>query len=378
MLDHILQSTVSPIGLDIGSSNLRMIQLKRDGTSFRVIASGHYRLPNGLPESGGDRDTAITDGLRQLLDANAFRGRKVVSVVPDMFVQFKNIRMPQMPPAEQRQAVQWEAADRMQLDGDAHKIDYITAGEVRLGEELRDELLLMAVANEQLNHQVELLVEAGLQPIVLEPTPLALARCFSQTVRRQADQNQVRAMVDIGYNHSNVVVFRGRQVSFYKMIDAGGRQLTEAVAERLGLPVDEAADLRRKISRGESQDDAQSGNSARRDSIDRAVFEAIRPIAGELAKEIGLCLRYHSVTFRGARPAELSLLGGEATDPHLARIVAEQLEMEVRVAAPLAGIDLSDDQIAVERRGSQPEWALAAGLALRGFSMRQLEMRGAA
>lgn len=384
MLDALVPSPVSPIGLDLGSSGLRMIQLKRTGGTVRVLASGHYRLPDDLPAQGHERHQAIARGISELLEANDFRGRKTVAGLNDAMVQLKNIRMPQMAPAEQRQAVQWEAADRMQIDGEHHKIDYITAGEVRVGEELRDELLLMAVNQEALDRQVATLVTAGLNPIALEPTPIALARCFAQTVRRESDQNLVRAMVDIGHQRSKVVIFRGQRVSFYKVIDVGGRQFTAAVAERLGLSHAEAHDLRRKISRGETTETTQAGDSQalgnpdRRESIHRAVFEAVRPIAGDLAKEVGLCLRYHSVTFRGARPEKVSLLGGEAADPNLARVMGEQLELQIDTAAPLAGMDLSDDQIAVERRGSQPEWAVPTGLAMRRFANRELALRGAA
>ncbi len=94
-------------------------------------------------------------------------------------------------------------------------------------------------------------------------------------------------------------------------------------------------------------------------------LEAIRTPVNELAKEIGLCLRYYSVTFRGGRPGQVELVGGEAAQPRLPELIAEQLEVDVALGKPLAGIELSSSQIAIERRGSQSEWAVAAGLALR-------------
>jgi Tfp pilus assembly PilM family ATPase len=152
------------------------------------------------------------------------------------------------------------------------------------------------------------------------------------------------------------------------------------VAEHLDLSVDDAARLRRRLTSPESESDEGEPlfGSTRRESVQRAAYEAVRSVVSDLAKEIGLCLRYYSVTFRGARPTALVLVGGEAHEPQLAKVIAEQLEIDVAVADPLTGIDLSSADIAIERRGTLPEWSTAAGLALRWSMPRASRKRGAA
>jgi hypothetical protein len=84
----------------------------------------------------------------------------------------------------------------------------------------------------------------------------------------------------------------------------------------------------------------------------------------ELGREISLCLRYYSVTFRGHRPTKLRLIGGEACDPQLQTLLNSALVIPVEVGRPLYSVNTSRMKPA-DRRGAMCEWALALGLSLR-------------
>src|SRR5205814_7718440 len=102
-----------------------------------------------------------------------------------------------------------------------------------------------------------------------------------------------------------------------------GHQITEAVSRKLGISLLEAAALRRRLMEQQSSAAAGAGAatntsaSAKRDPVAQAVFDATRGTMEELGREIALCLRYYSVTFRGQRPTRVKLIGGEASDPDL-------------------------------------------------------------
>jgi type IV pilus assembly protein PilM len=377
--DPIIHLGRSPIAVDLGATSIKMLQLQASATNPAVAAGGQFVLPLDLPEGSAERREAVVDGLQRLLAASPYRGRKVVSCLPDRVVQYKNIRMPSMPPGERAQAVRWEAGDRFQL-GEHDRVEHLEAGSVRVGEQTRDELILMAATDAHLREHVEVLTAAGLTPIAIESTPVALARCFGRFVRRDGDQQQVRVILDVGGASSKVLILRGRSVAFFKTIDVGGRHLDQAVADHLELPTDEAAELRQKVVASGSpseQADTPLFGSSRRENVHRAVFESVRPVINELANEVGLCLRYYSVTFRGSRPGRIELVGGEAPQAQLAEALAEQLQLEVTSAQPLENVDLSGEQITVERRATQGLWATALGLALRPASAG-MRKRGAA
>lgn len=423
------QSKAHPIGLDIGGSSVKMLQLATVGESWVAVASGHYQLPATV-EDDAQRQRLLGEAIARLLDSGVFRGRQVVANLPEPAVQYKNIRLPRMPASERDEAVRWEVVERLELAERNFDVQCLEAGEVRHGQELRSELIAMVAPQEAVKQRMELLLSAGLQPMALEPAPVSLARCVSREARREADQQNVRVLADVGRSTTKVVMLRGDRVVFFKPIEIGGRQLDEAVANKLDLSIEDASELRRKLStddvtamsepapgegdvladhepndersgEGRAADDPPAGDrpaeerraddrgdeqvadeplfgSSRRQSVRRAMNEAGRSIIGDLAREIGLCLRYLTVTFRGQRPGSIDLVGGEAHDPQIGRVIAEQLEIEVNAPNPLEGIDLSSRHVQLERRRPASAWALTAGLAMRPIASLSMRKRGAA
>ncbi len=369
----------APIAVDLGATSIKMLQLQGRGSQLSVGASGLFILPQNLPTEGPERRAVLVDGIQRLLASAPFNGKQCVSCLSDGVLQYKNVRMPSMPTDELAQAVRWEAQDRFQL-AEQDRVEFLEAGNVREGEEMREEVILMAAGDEALREHLEVLTQAGLKPAAIEPAPVALARCFGRFVRRDSDQTLARVIVDIGGSGTKVLILRGRTVAFYKPIDIGGRHFDEAVASHLELPLDEAADLRRKLSArtdSEDQSDSQLIGATRRENVHRAIHESVRPVMNELASEIGLCLRYYSVTFRGSRPGRIELVGGESSHPQLAQSISEQLQLEVMPAQPLEGIDLSGEHVTIERRETQGLWAAALGMAMRPMSVATRK-RGAA
>ncbi len=374
-----LQPGCMPIGLDIGTSSIKMLQLASRGGNLSVVASGRYDLPVDIPIVGADRQALLTEGCRKLIESCPFHGHRVISILPVADMQYQNIRMPQMPPDERRQAVQWEVSDRLGFGQTEAQIEHLHAGEVRQGDDVRDEIILMAASADAVRDHVSMLTAAGLQPAAIDAVPVALARCFARSLRRESDHQVVRVFVDVGLTCSKVLIMRGPRVAFFKIIDIGGAKLNAAVAEHLDMSNEDVVEMRRRAMNSNGEDQTVGEplfGSTRRENVERAMFDSVRPILGDLAKEIGLCLRYFAVTFRGSRPDEIHLTGGEAHEPQLAKVLTERLELDVKPADPLANVDLSDSSIAIERRGTLPEWSTAMGLALRGLNSRV--QRGAA
>ncbi len=260
-----------------------------------------------------------------------------------------------MPPDELRSAVEWEASDRMDLDAQTYRIQYFDAGEVRQGEEMREEIILVAAAVHEIDEHVELLKRLKLEPQAIDAVPGALARL----IERQdggGDDAPIRVVLDIGYSSSKVMICRGGRVLFFKLIDIGGRKLDETVAGRLSVSAEEASNVRRK-SNGDDGGLNQQIN-------EQASAEAYGPLVSELAREVGLCLRYYSVTFRGERPHDLIVVGGESSLPQLQEMLVAGTGTQVSGLKPgfVEGIDGLD--------GTVGSWAVALGLAMRQPSTR--------
>jgi type IV pilus assembly protein PilM len=348
---------LQPIGLDLGSAEVRMLQLEEVGGELSVASAAAATVPPETPADPQDRIRALHPVLQRLLRQGRFRGRRVVAMLPRTIVQVKNLRLPPMPAGELDSAMRLEAPNLFGCDAERMCLHYLPAGEVRQGGETRQELIVVAARSAQVDQYVEQIHRCGLIVESIDFEPCALFRGVDRFIRRKEDQNEVQVLVDIGLSRSCVVIARGREITFYKQIDMGGRQFNDAVAAKLGISLEEASSLRRRL--------AETPNAPlRSDPVRQAVYDAVRTPVEELGREISLCLRYYSVTFRGQRPERMRLLGGEACDIQLQRLLSGTVAIPVETGRPLFSIDTSRME-AAERRGTMSQWAVALGLSLR-------------
>ena len=355
------RAQVLPIGVDIGHDSVKMLQVEAVGTSLEVTAAAKMPLPPAGRIDPERRLPLACDLIRQMFRQHPFVGRRIVAALPREIVHVKNVRLPQMPLAEIPDVVRFEARNVFPFDVTQARVHFLAAGEVRQANEVRQEVILMAARNDDVNALVEHLHPCGAVLESLDVEPCALYRSVERFIRRREDEGDVNVLVDVGVRRSTVVIGRGHDISFVKPIDIGGLHFHEAVARKLGITVEEAEALRRRlVEAGEPTDVA----AARRDPVRQAVFDATRAPMEELGREISLCLRYYSVTFRGQRPTKLRLMGGEACDPQLQNLLNSALVIPVEVARPLYSVNTSRMKPA-DRRGTTCEWALALGLSLR-------------
>lgn len=367
----------TPIGVDVGARCVRLMQLERRGEGYAALAVGERLLPAGL-KPGDEYHRAVSDAIAGLLSNGSFQGRRCVSCLPASEVQYKNLRLPRMPDEELLQAVQWEANDRLRLSGEPLSIQFYDAGEVRQGDEARREVILLAAPVGFVERHTRSLVDAGLEPVAVDAVPSALRRCVgllpsgpgSAAGGDDDDDNAaVRVVIDAGYAGSKVLITRGSRIVFFKLVPVGGKRFDEAASDSLQVPLDEAVALRRQLIAGEV-------DSRSRSRVAEEVITAMRPLVVELGRELSLCLRYYGVTFRGRRPDEVLLVGGEAMAPGLPEMLGDCAGVTVRPTDPLAPIDLARVEGVVAGLPARAAWATAAGLALR--PERASRLQGAA
>ncbi|MEC9372989.1 MAG: pilus assembly protein PilM [Planctomycetota bacterium] len=362
MIRQLLQGGSYPIGVDLSAAGVKLIQLRKAGAGFAVVAAARADFDDEtahLPFS--ERLEKITETLQRRVEGARFTTRKCVVGVEDALLRARSMRLPRMSRSEADRALRLEAPERLGFsESTPGEIGWLRAGEVRQGDDLRDELIVVGALQSDMERLVDAVAAAGLRPVAVEPAFLACGRCYSRTYRRESDDGAVRLIIDIGFDRSGIIVLRGSDVVFFKSYESGGDALNRIAAQQLGMEVGTVAELRR---RGASDEQNNEGRDAR---VDRAIFEAIRPLLGEIVDEAARCLRYYSVTFRGERPDYVLLTGAEAHEPGLSTLARDALNVPVRVGKPLEGIDLATAKGTLERRGEQADWSAAVGLSLRG------------
>jgi len=355
---------VLPIGLDIGGATVRMLQLGGSERDLRVIDAAKFPIPHEVRSDAVLRREVVVEGIRRVLKEHRFRRREVVMLLSAEQLAIRSIRMPKMPEKELATAVNWEAQNKFPFDTATAVIQYIRAGEVRQGEQVLDEVILFAAPRVEVDRQIGLVREAGLEVISLDAECCGVFRGFERFLRRREDEGVVSAFADIGAQ-TTVVISRGRDIVFVKSIPIGGAVFNRAVAECLELAPSEAEALRRRTAKRNRE--AAETSDQTDDQVRRAVSDAIRPHREDLANEIGLCLRYYAVTFRGDRPDSMIFTGGEAHDPALAAALGERLNIRTEVGDPFRGVRTDQLGPVLDRRGCRSEWETVFGLSLKGF-----------
>jgi type IV pilus assembly protein PilM len=351
----------SPIGIDLGSRALKLAQLDCSGESPRVLALAQHALPLAS-EAPNERIDAIRQGLTDLLRSGLFYGRDAVLSLNPQQLFIQNVRLPRLPDDEMTKVVRWEAEERLPEDfGDA-EVRHLVAGDVRNptaageGSEVRREVILLACRRKELNELIDLLDSLRLRPLAIDAPACALARTTQTFLRRKADEQTPFLFIDVGAGVSTVVVTRGPEILLIKPLPISGLSMDKLVARRLKLSVEDAAQARRHWAGG-----TESGTIDL--DLARAVGDAVRSEVEALAGELVMCIRYHSVTFRGNRIAKAILMGGEG-NARFAEQLAARIDTPCDLGDPFLGLSLADcaeEQLKNSRPG---QWAVALGLCL--------------
>ncbi len=367
-----------PIGLDIGHNSIKMIQLAVNGGHISVLAAAKVFIEPDINDDVMARRNFVVSAVKQILADGKFHGKDVVSNLPNDKLKITSVRLAETETEGIEQALKKEAAQRFGLDPEKDIINYVVAGDVRQGDEVKNEFIVFAADSESIKSQIELLEEMGLQPVGLDTVPGALFRSFERTLRRQEDRERTMVFVDVGSRFTTVVFSRGGEISFVKQIPIGGQRFDREIASKLGVSIEEARTLRNMLRTGKtaSVDSGVQGLSSSQGttvqtgldvSTRQVIVDAVGSVAEELAKEISLCFRYYTVTFRGKRVERAIFTGGEAYENILLNVLKRQLTVEIEVAQPLKGFDMKDADFGNDRRSWLCEWSVAVGLSLKGW-----------
>jgi type IV pilus assembly protein PilM len=389
---------LQPIGLDIGHNSIKMIQLAINEEHISILAADKVRVDAGINGDGEARRSFVVSAIKQILAKGKFRGRNVVSCLPNDKLKITSLRLAETETDGIEQALRKEAGQRFGFDPEKDTINYLVAGDVQYGDEIKNELILFAASDETIRSHIAMLEEVQLRPVAIDTVPCALFRSFERSRRREEDKEQTVVFVDVGSRFTTVVFGRGGEISFTKQIPIGGEKFNSEIASKLGVSIDEAETLREKLqmesaikagiglgvpkSSSPGQDRAVSILQAGQDgnaldtSTQQVMVDAIGAAAEELAKEISLCLRYYTVTFRGKHVERAVFSGGEAYERILLNVLRRHLTAKIEVAQPLKGLDILDNtnvNFDNNRRDLLCEWAVAVGLSLKGWeNQRQL------
>ena len=341
-----------PIGVDLGSRSIKLVQLSGDRT--RLVEAARVELPpvaaEATPHEQAER---LVQALGRGLKDRAFRGRDAVICLGERQLFVQSLRVPKQTGPQLDRLVAQEAAGRVPFPLAEAELRYLEAADVRQGDQTLREVIVFAAQRSLIQQVLELIEAAHLRPVAVDVEAAALARSYAAQFRREEDRQARALLVHVGYTRTLALVAQGDDLLFVKSIEIGGQHFDLAVARFLKMDLTEATVLRRHHGdrRAEDQDP----------EVAQSLSDALRPTLERLTSELAMCIRYHSVTFRGQPLVRLVLSGGEAT-PALAETLERQLGLRAELSDPFRPLSVAPNL------GRRCQWDVAAGLALRELS----------
>jgi type IV pilus assembly protein PilM len=333
------------VGLDIGSSAVKAIELKPSGRGYRVVAIGVEPLP---PDSIVDGAT-VTDAVRRVLQSPRFKAKDVVASLSGSSVIVKKISLPVMSEQDLAESIYWEAEQYIPFDIQDVNLDYEVLTPLAERQGTMD-VLLVAAKKDKIADYTGVVSQAGRTPVVVDVDAFALQNAYEANYG--SETNRVVALVNVGASAVNINIVSGGQSVFTRDVSVGGNAVTEAVQKELGLPFEGAEDAKKGIP------------------VDGVRFDDVRPVlravTDNMLLEVEKTFDFYKATTASDRIDRVVLSGGASLVDGFDVAVRERLDTEVQRFDPFRQVIFDPAKLqagAVEDYA--PVCAVALGLALR-------------
>ncbi len=342
----------SIIGLDIGSSSVKAVDLTARADGFDLQHLGVAPLPNeAIVEGAFLNSGAIVDAIREAVEASGSKAKNAAAAVSGHSVIVKKISVPAMTLEELEESIRWEAEQYIPFDVNEVNLDFeiLQPGDA----ETPMEVLLVAAKKDLIDDYVNVITEAGLTPAVIDVAGFAVENAFERNY--EANPEEVIALVNIGSQVVNINVVVGGVPAFTRDITAGGNQYTSEIQRALSVNFEEAERI--KIGEPlavESQE-----------VVPQEVEEAMRSVTDTVVGEIARSLDFFAATAADTRIQRVVLSGGSSRVAGLDTVFSERTGLEVEHLNPLSRMLPSTkfDPEYLEQVG--PSLGVGVGLALR-------------
>jgi type IV pilus assembly protein PilM len=341
------------IGLDIGSSAIKILQVKRTSKGIRLLDFGIEPLPAQTIVDGSIMDqSSVVEAIRKLKTTLGIRNKKVATAISGHSVIIKKIQLPQMTADELTLQLPFEAEQHIPFRKDEVEIDHQVLSHKNASGQI--DLLLVAAKKEVISDYAQVIRDAKLVPTVMDVTAFTVQNAFE--VNYDVVAGESVGLINIGAAISNVNVIHEGSSVFTRDVTVGGGAFTEEIQKRANVSYDEAEAL--KIAFCEGGPDATAVPT----QIATIVNEVAEQMAGKLQRTIDFFL----AATPDATLSRIYLSGGSARVPALQRILQEKAQIPVELLNPFRRRLIDESKFDMDFiRAHAAEATVGLGLALR-------------
>lgn len=337
------------IGLDIGSSYIKAVQLKDTRSGYELELFDMIPISPELIVEGSIIDSIrLTEVLKELIRKAKIKTKDaVISISGHSAVIIKRISLPDMTEEELSESIKFEAEQYVPFDIEDVNIDFQILGPRE--EPGQMDVILVAVKKEVINDYVNVVNEAGFNTVIVDVDAFALENMYGINYEVEADTNV--ALINVGASMINMNIVRGGVSAFTRDSSVGSNLHSEALQREFNISYEDAE----RLKKGES--------------LEKITPEDAQPVIMNASEEIINEIKRSIDFFRGGSPSadikEIILSGGCALIKGFPELLSERTGIEVKKAEPFRNIKIPKRFDLLSLDDVAPMLAVAVGLALR-------------
>ena len=340
----------SPVlGIDISSTTVKLLELSRQGGSYRVESYAVAHLPlEAVIEKNVNQVETVGALIRDLVARSKTRVKRIAAAVSGSAVIIKTVTMPDGLSDEELEAqLAVEADQYIPYPLEEVAIDFEVLAPAANNTVT---VLLVACHQQTIDARVDALEIAGLTVGIMDVEVLAMGRALALLEKQLPGENlRSVAMVDIGASMTTLSVFSDGESVYTREQFFGDKQLTDEIMNRYGLSFEEAGLAKKQ--QGLPEDYEQ---------------EVLQPFREALVQQVSRFLQFFLSSSEHALLDCIVLCGDVASISGLGELAQERLLTPVIIANPFADMTVGPRVDAQALVRDAPAMMLACGLAMRG------------
>ena len=339
------------VGLDIGSSAVKAVELAKKGPGLQLLNLGFENLQTDTIVDGQIMElNNVSNVISHIFAEHQIRTTRVAAGVSGHSVIVKNIVLPHMSDEELQESFSWHAEEHIPFDIADVNLDYELTS--KSSESLH--VLMAACKSDKINNVKQAIQLAGKQPVIIDVDAFALQNCYE--LNYQPRHGEIVALLNIGAATMNINILNGTRSVFARDASVGGSQYTSLLQKELGISFDQAESVKRGM--------------ALPDGVEpKPIQPIIETVSEVLALEVKKTFDFYRATSQegDAGIQKILLAGGGSKLPGLPDFLGARFEIPVEVFDPFRQIEVDATKFDPDyMREIVPEMAVAVGLALRG------------
>jgi len=341
------------IGLDIGTSSIKVAELKETKKGYSLENFGLVPLPpEAIVDGALMNSPAIVEAIETILSERKIKTKDASTSVSGASVMIRKITLPVMTEEELDEQIKWEAEQYIPFNLSDVNLAYevLNWGD----DEGNMEVLLVAAKKDMINDYVAVMTEAGLTPVIVDLDAFSVLNAYE--INYQITENEVLALVNIGSSIINMVITKGGKYLFSRDVTVGGNLYTEEIMKELSVSYEEAELLK-------------LGGSATGETeavMRQEVESVIRRVSDQIASEVAKSLDFYQATAAEEQISKIWLSGGSCTVSGLSETIQTKQNVPVEIIDPFRNIEKNEKVFDPEYLNQVgPRAAVSIGLALR-------------